>query len=640
MFYCKNIVFDVKMWCCVPIRLGRAMSTVEKVSKLRKLFSSERVLALTANKPITAYLLPSTDAHGSEYLAEYDFRVKFLSGFGGSNAYVVVTNKEALLWTDGRYFTQAGKQLDPSCWKLMKQGLPDSISVTDWLIREMERGSVIGYDPTLVTYELGMKTFKRMKAAGLVPVSIPGNLVDEFWEDRPSLGQKPVAVMEEAQSGKTTSQKVDELRAKLKTKKASAAVLTLLDDVMWLLNIRGSDIPYNPLAYSYLFVAMKEIHLFIDEKKLDQVARAHLHESNVSIHHYEEVYTWLAGWLQAKIEAEEPRMVYLTPETNYAIGSLFGEANSMIDTSFVQTAKATKNHREMEGMRTSHIRDSAALVEFLHWLEKEMGEGKTFSEIQLAERIDTLRSQQDKYVTLSFDTISAVGDHAALPHYKPNEEDGKRLASNNQVYLVDSGAHYTDGTTDVTRTVWYSNPPPDFILHNTLVLKGHINLARAVFPDGIVGARLDTLTRDSLWKMGLDFEHGTGHGVGHYLNVHEGPIGIGHRSVPSGGELHASQVLTIEPGFYRKEHYGIRIENCYETVSVNVLSGAPNFLGFQSLTLVPIQTSIVDKSLLTPSEITWLNEYHARVLREVGPVLRRVGKTEIYEWLQKACQAI
>lgn len=291
-------------------------------------------------------------------------------------------------------------------------------------------------------------------------------------------------------------------------------------------------------------------------------------------------------------------------------------------------------------MRNSHLRDSAALVEFLCWLEKELLSGKRYTEIELADKIDHLRSLQDKYVTLSFDTISAVGDHAALPHYKPLGESGNRKAAANQVFLLDSGAHYGDGTTDVTRTVWYTNPPKEFILHNTLVLKGHINLARAKFPDGIYGSRLDTLTRDALWKLGLDFEHGTGHGVGHYLNVHEGPIGIGHRSVPTGGELHASQVLTIEPGFYAKEKYGIRIENCYETVEAVVMSKAQNFLTFKSLTLVPIQTSIVDKSLLIEEEINWLNQYHARVLKEVGEHLQKRGKTDELKWLAEACKPI
>lgn len=630
-------------WCCYPIgsgRNGEMTPTAEKLGKLRKLFSSERVKALTGNKPLSAYLIPSTDAHHSEYLSEYDSRVKFLSGFSGSNAYVVVTDKSALLWTDGRYFTQAGKQLDPNCWKMMKQGMPDSITVTEWLVREMDSGAVIGFDPNLITYEVGVKTIKRLQASGLRPVSIPGNLIDEFWEDRPNLGKQPVVVMPLESCGATIAQKVAKLREKLTEKKASAAVYTLLDDVMWLLNIRGDDIPFNPLAYSFLFVGMREIHLFIDDAKLDRAARDHLHEASVSIHPYEEMVSWTTNWLKTKIDAGEPHTTHIAPETNFAIGSIFGEENLLIETSLVQSAKATKNQQEMAGMRASHLRDSAALIQFLVWLEKELRVGRQYSEIELADKIDGMRSYQEKYVSLSFETISAVGDHASLPHYKPEGDDGKRMANKSTCYLLDSGAHYTDGTTDVTRTVWYEDIPKDFIFHNTLVLKGHINLASCHFPDGIHGCRLDTLTRHAMWMQGLDFQHGTGHGVGHYLNVHEGPIGIGHRSVSMGGEIHASQVLTIEPGYYYKNNYGIRIENCYETLSVTVPSGATNFIGFKALTLVPIQTATIDKDMLTGEEISWLNLYHARVLAEVGPVLQAKGKTEEFQWLQNACLPI
>ncbi|CAI2311861.1 unnamed protein product [Caenorhabditis sp. 36 PRJEB53466] len=632
-------VLFITVLFCRPSEVD-AMTAVEKLSKLRALFKSERVLALTAHKPLTAYLLPSTDAHQSEYLADYDFRVKFLSGFSGSNAYVCVTGDKALLWTDGRYFTQAGNQLDNNHWTLMKQGLPESIAVVDWLIRELESGSVVGVDPTLATFEGGIKMFKKLKSAGLIPVAIPGNLIDEFWVNRPALKGGPAYILKEHESGKSTAQKVEELREKLRIRKCVATVITLLDDIMWLLNIRGSDIPFNPLTYSYLFITMKEIHVFIDPKKLDDTGKSHLLESGVHAHPYEKAHEYISYWLNTMVQSGENRLTFLSSDCNYAIGSIFGEDNSVSDTSLVQIAKATKNNVEMQGMRVSHLRDSAALVEFLCWMEKELESGKVHTEVELANKIDHLRSLQDQYVTLSFETISAVGDHAALPHYKPAGNDGERLASANDVYLVDSGAHYKDGTTDVTRTVWYKAAPREFVFHNTLVLKGHINLARANFPEGIVGSRLDTLTRHALWTLGLDFEHGTGHGVGHYLNVHEGPIGIGHRSLPTGGELHPGQVLTIEPGFYAKGRYGIRIENCYETVPTTVASGASNFLTFKALTLVPIQTSIVDKSLLSPEEIDWLNNYHARVRAEVGPTLQKAGKAEAYAWLVNACQPI
>ncbi|CAB3408419.1 unnamed protein product [Caenorhabditis bovis] len=614
-------------------------SSVEKLASLRALFSSERVKLLTGNKPISAYLLPSTDAHQSEYLSDYDFRVRFLSGFSGSNAYVVVTDNKALLWTDGRYFEQAGKQLS-SEWTMMKQGVPDSVTPSDWLVTALDKGSFVGFDPTLLTYESATKFLKNIKSMGLHPVSIPGNLIDEFWTNRPSLGDRKVTVLTAEEHGKPVAKKIESLRKRLTTKKCTAIVFCALDDIVWLLNIRGFDIPYNPLVYSYLLVSLDEVHLFIDEAKLDDQSWSHLKESNVIVHPYDSAQTWIRSWHQSIVEKKLDQRVMLTKSTNYSIGEIFGDEYSIIESSPVKIEKAVKNSVEMEGMRSSHIRDSAALVEFLAWLENELLAGKKYSEIELAAKVDGVRAQQKKYVDLSFSTISAAGEHAALPHYHPEGEDGKKEASADSVYLVDSGAHYRDGTTDVTRTVWFKNPPAEFIAHNTLVLKGHISLAKTLFPDGIHGSRLDTLSRHALWQCGLDFGHGTGHGVGHFLNVHEGPIGIGHRIVSTGGELHVGQVITIEPGYYLPKKYGIRIENCYEIVSAQVKSREKNFLAFKSLTLVPIQTSIIDKSLLDESEIVWLNAYHDTVAEKVGAELLENGKKAEYEWLLNACKHI
>ncbi|CAD6184358.1 unnamed protein product [Caenorhabditis auriculariae] len=615
------------------------MASLEGLTKLRSLFSAPRVLSFTSNTPIAAYLLPSTDAHQSEYLSDYDFRVRFLSGFSGSNAYVVVTTTKALLWTDGRYFAQANRQLDAN-WKLMKQAVPEAISVVDWLIKELPANSYIGFDPSLHTFEGGKSLREKLKAAGLTLVPISGNLVDEFWADRPSLGNKQIVVLNESEHGKEVKVKVRDLRQSLEKKNCTAAVFTALDDIVWLLNIRGFDIKYNPLVYSYLLVTKSDVHLFIDENRISGDARGHFAESNVHIHKYEDATRFLTNW-HKNLESSDGHRVFVPISANYAIGNIFGPNHTMVDVSPIQISKAVKNYVEMEGMRRSHVRDSAALVEFLCWLEKELLAGKQYSEIELAAKIDGLRANQEKFVDLSFSTISAVGSHASFPHYHPEGENGKRLASASDVYLVDSGAQYRDGTTDVTRTVWLKEPPAEFIKNNTLVLKGHIHLATTIFPDGIIGVRLDTLSRHALWQQGLDFQHGTGHGVGHFLNVHEGPIGIGFRSVASGGEIHPSQVLTIEPGYYLEEKYGIRIENCYETVKAeNVPSKATNFVTFKALTLVPIQTDIIDKSLLTAAEIDWLNAYHDRVLAEVGQFLRSNEKENVLQWLQNACKHI
>ncbi|XGW19703.1 hypothetical protein V3C99_003501 [Haemonchus contortus] len=615
------------------------MST--KADLLRSLFSSQKVLSVTKGTPIKAYLLPSTDAHQSEYLADHDFRVKFLTGFTGSNAYVAVTNDKAVLWTDGRYFIQAAEQLVPP-FTLIKQGQSDSITVEDFIAGNLNDGDWIGIDPSLHTYENGGTLIKTLKSMGISVASIRGNLVDEFWNDRPPLQSKGPIILTPDEHGCSVKDKLTDLRKRIAQKKCDSIILSALDDIMWLLNIRGFDIKYNPLAYSYVLVTASEVHLFMD--KTDDVVHKYLESEGVTLHPYADAYDFMAKWYeqQAGPNKHKPR-VFVPRNTNYLFGQIF-EPSAVVEGSPVQVMKGVKNPVELEGMRNSHIRDSAALVSFLMWLENELLQGRSHSEIELASKIDSMRAAMDKYVDLSFSTISAAGDHAAKPHYHPEGEEGKRLVTADEVYLLDSGAHYRDGTTDVTRTVWISSKSPipqEFIRHNTLVLKGHINLASTAFPHALIGIRLDTLSRHAMWQVGLDFNHGTGHGVGHFLNVHEGPASIGFRtaSYESDAWIREGMILTIEPGYYLRGKWGTRIENCYEVVRANVPSGA-DFLGFRALTLVPIQTRIIDKSMLTADEINWLNSYHDRVLSIVGKFLENSGKTAELKWLQKQCSHI
>ncbi|KAL6728989.1 hypothetical protein Aduo_000085 [Ancylostoma duodenale] len=619
--------------------LRRAMSCTADL--LRARFGGQEVLAVTKGPPIKAYLLPSTDAHQSEYLAEHDFRVKFLTGFTGSNAYVAVTNQKAVLWTDGRYFTQAAEQLVLPFF-LLKQGQADSISVEDFVVENLDAGDWVGIDPALHTFEGGQKLVKTLEGMGLHVAPVKENLVDELWKNRPPLQSKGPIVLTLQEHGRETEDKLRELRERIGRKKCSSIILTALDDIMWLLNIRGFDIKHNPLVYSYLLVTPDEVHLFMD--KADETMRAYLKQKQVVLHPYNEAYVYVSNWNdQQKAANKGKHRVFVPTSTNYLFGSLF-ESVSIVDNSPVQVMKGVKNSVEMEGMRNSHIRDSAELVSFLMQLEEELTAGHTLTEIEAAARIDSMRSKVEKYVDLSFATISAAGDHAAKPHYHSEGEAGTRLVTADQVYLLDSGAHYRDGTTDVTRTVWISKNSPvpkEFIEHNTLVLKGHINLANSVFPQALPGIRLDTLTRHAMWQVGLDFGHGTGHGVGHFLNVHEGPASIGHRQSLTGPDswVREGMVLTIEPGYYLEGKWGVRIENCYEVVKATVPSGA-DFLGFKSLTLVPIQTTLIDEAMLTQKEIEWLNAYHDRVLSTIGEYLQKAGRTKEVEWLKKQCAHI
>ncbi|KAK6026695.1 peptidase, M24 family [Ostertagia ostertagi] len=549
-----------------------------KVDLLRARFSSEKVLSVTNGTPIKAYLLPSTDAHQSEYLADHDFRVKFLTGFTGSNAYVAVTNDKAVLWTDGRYFLQATEQLIPPC-SLLKQGLSDSISVEDFVSENLNDGDWIGIDPALHTYESGQKLIKTLECQGIKVAPIRGNLVDEFWDNRPPLQSKSPIVLTPEEHGRCVNDKLKDLQKRIGQRKCDSVVLSALDDIMSLLKLGiGNQVHIHWL---YLLICFKLL------------------------------LKYTCSWIKLMMWRDTSsvcgcvrfydKMVFVPTTTNYLFGEIFA-SSAVVEGSPVQVMKGVKNPVELEGMRNSHIRDSAALISFLMWLEAELLEGRSYSEID-------------------FSTISAAGDHAAKPHYHPDGEEGKRLATADQVYLLDSGAHYRDGTTDVTRTVWISSEAPvpeEFIRHNTLVLKGHINLANTVFPQAIPGIRL-----------------------GHIVKACNVAASIGHRAAAYGCDswIREGMVLTIEPGYYLEGKWGVRIENCYEIVKADVPSGA-DFLGFRALTLAPIQTSIIDKSMLTEVEVDWLNSYHDRVLSTVGEFLESSGKTAELQWLQKQCAHI
>ncbi|WKX90549.1 hypothetical protein Q1695_009413 [Nippostrongylus brasiliensis] len=636
---CYLIDGDGSFHHCFKTTFSRTMSTTADL--VRAQFSSQKVLDATKGSPIKAYLLPSTDAHQSEYLADHDFRVKFLTGFTGSNATVAVTTKSAVLWTDGRYFTQAMEQLMPP-FTLLKESTAESISVEDFLASQLEVGDWLAIDPTLHTYDGGLRLTRTLEGMGFHVAPVRQNLVDEFWNNRPPLQSKGPIVLSEKEHGRCVKDKLKELRQRIAQKKCSSIILAALDDIMWLLNIRGFDIKHNPLAYSYLLVTPSEVHLFMD--KDDDTVRGHLANEGVTLHPYAKAYEFMSSWHEKqKVDLKDKHRVFVPTSTNYLFGMLFAHS-SISEGSPVQVMKGVKNPVELEGMRQSHIRDSAALVSFLMWVENELLEGRSYSEIEMAAKVDSMRAAVEKYMDLSFSTISAAGDHAAKPHYHSEGEEGKRQVTADQVYLVDSGAHYRDGTTDVTRTIWISSKSPvpkEFIQHNTLVLKGHINLANTVFPQAITGIRLDTLSRHALWQAGLDFGHGTGHGVGHYLNVHEGPASIGHRTAAYGSDcwVREGMVLTIEPGYYLVGKWGIRIENCYEVVKAKVPSGA-DFLGFRALTLAPIQTDLIDKSLLTETEVEWLNSYHDQVLFTVGGYLEKNGKAAELKWLEEQCAHI
>ncbi|KAK6111849.1 Metallopeptidase M24 family protein [Brugia pahangi] len=607
----------------------------KKLEKFRELFTHDDIVK-NANGALDAYLLPSTDAHQSEYISKRDFRVRFLSGFSGSNAFALITPKEAMVWTDGRYFIQAQIELEPG-WKLMKDGVPNAISTTDWMIQNLHKGSRIAFDPQLYRYADALQIISALKKVDISVIPLKGNLVDYIWYDRPEEYFGKILVMNENEHGMETSRKIEKIRHELHLKGCNTAIFTALDDISWLLNIRGSDIPYNPVVYAIIFMTPDEVHLFISKRKLNSAVSNHL--ANIIIHEYSKASEWIGKWLRSH---KGQYKVCIPDSTNYELGSLVESNDGIVLVSPIQFIKAIKNETELSGMRRSSIRDSAAIIEYLVWLEEQIAAGKEITEVAAGEKMDTFRSRQPLFVDLSFKTIAALNEHAALPHYQSTPATGKQLLTNNCMFLIDSGGHYRDGTTDVTRTIAFPDyKDMEFKRMFTLVLRGHIANAKLIFPDGVNGIRMDALSRQYLWNDGLDFQHGVGHGVGHFLNVHEAPVGITFRKYEKEGGIHKGHIITIEPGFYAEGKWGIRIENCYEVITADkVRSGAENFLTFSPLTLVPIQKSLVDKTSLTTEEVEWFNRYHAMCFEKVGPYLLETGKKKEYEWLMNACAPI
>uniref|UniRef100_A0AC35TQA4 Xaa-Pro aminopeptidase 1 n=1 Tax=Rhabditophanes sp. KR3021 TaxID=114890 RepID=A0AC35TQA4_9BILA len=582
---------------------------------------------------ISAYLLPRTDAHGSEYICERDERVKWLSGFSGSNATTIITKNKALLWTDGRYFLQAEKEFENG-WELMKEGTPQTITPINWLIANLEKTSVIGFDPELVDFSTLQKYKDMMKANEIQFLPISTNLVDAIWQDRPTEKISNVIVLDEKNCGRSSADKIEELRGQMKDKKCDSIILGSLDDVCWLFNIRGQDIAFNPVVFSIAFVTLESVFLFINRSKLTKELEG------VTILDYSEAKKVISEFHKDQKNLEHHKM-WIPPKTNSGLSMLIADNSIYSAESPVFVTKSVKNETELSGMRSSHIRDSAAVIQFLFQMENELKAGKVWTEDSAANLIDKLRTQKDKYVSNSFGTISAVNANAAMPHYSHDPKIEPFQIKEGDVYLCDSGAQYLDGTTDVTRTVVVGDKiNEDFRNMFTHVLIGHIECAYAKFPEGITGLRIDAFARQSLWAAGFDFGHGTGHGVGHFLNVHEGPCSIAYRYSNENGGIKPGMVITIEPGYYRAGHWGIRIENCYEIIRAKVQSGADNFVTFKALTLVPIQKTLINKEMLSEKQIKWVDDYHQEVYQTLSKHLIDNNLCDEAHWLKSACEPL
>lgn len=606
------------------------------------ILSRLRTLMKGLPEPIQAYIIPSGDAHQSEYIAPCDCRRMYVSGFTGSAGTAVVTETKAALWTDGRYFLQAERQMD-SNWTLMKMGLTTTPTQAEWLAKELPVGGKVGVDPYLMSLDAWKPMCKHLKSTGRSMLPVTQNMVDLVWDDQPDPPTSSLLILSRDYTGKNWEDKVTAIRGKMKNEKCGALVVTALDEVAYLFNLRGSDIEYNPVFFSYAVITQDSVNLFISDDKLDASVNQHLQlngsnglaKVKVTIHDYGAIGKFVAG-LSDSIDGK----IWISSKSSYALSNSIPKTRRVELPSPIAQMKAVKNAVEIQGMRRAHIKDAVTLCEYFSWLEKEIPKGH-ITEVSAADKLEEIKKDQEDYVSLSFTTISSTGEHGAVIHYKPTEETD-RVLTTEELYLCDSGAQYRDGTTDVTRTIHFGTPSDFEKECFTRVLKGHINLSSVVFPNGVKGHSLDTLARTALWEAGLDYMHGTGHGVGSFLNVHEGPCGISSRVSLTDVALEEGMVLSDEPGYYEDGKFGVRIENLVVVKKAKTKNNFRDkgFLTFEPLTLVPIQTKMICPSLLSEREIEWLNTYHSTIRDVIGAELKRQGKQTALDWMLKETEPL
>lgn len=593
----------------------------------------KRLAALRAEMAaakLDAYFIPSVDPHQSEYLPACWERRAFISGFSGSAGDVIVTTKQAGLWTDGRYFLQATRQLSGTTIKLFKQGQPKVPTTDAWLAANLEPGQVLGADPRVLSKAVAKKLAAAAEKAGAKLQLVDKNLVDAIWAEQPAIPQGAIAVHPARFAGESVAHKLKRLRKELVDGGADALVLTTLDAIAWTFNIRGTDVDHNPVAIAYGLVTKDSAQLFCHPAKVPENVRQAL-AKDADVLPYDDFGKALAVLNKGRVR------VWIDPSTvNAWVLSKLKRCPLKEATSPIVPMKARKNAKEMDGARAAHVRDGVAMVRFLHWLSEAVPKGG-LTEIDTSDKLAALRAEGENFRDQSFGPISGYAANGAIVHYSAEPETAATLRPEG-LYLIDSGGQYLDGTTDITRTVLLggkatAQQKEDF----TRVLKGHIALSQMRFPAGTPGRHLDAFARRSLWEAGLDYAHGTGHGVGSYLGVHEGPQAISPTRC-TGAPLEEGNILSNEPGYYREGQYGIRIENLVLVQKDAELSqrGHGDFLGFETLTLCPIDTRLVDTKLLSKDECAWLDAYHRRVKQTLGPLVPHAAKG----WLAQATKAL
>jgi len=580
---------------------------------------------LKADK-LDGFVVPLTDEHMSEYVGSYAQRLAWLTGFQGSAGSAVVLPEEAAIFVDGRYTLQVRSQVDGKDWSY--QSVPET-SAADWLKEHAPEGGRIGYDPWLHSRDWVKKATQALAARGAELVAVEQNPIDKVWSDRPEASKAHLIVQPDQYAGRSSADKRHEIADWLEKQGADAAVLSALDSIAWAFNVRGADVSRTPVALAFALVRSDgTADLYVDPEKVSAEVRQHL-GNGVRLHDRDEFESAL-GELKGQTVAVDPER---------AVAAIF-EALDKAGAKVVPVrdptilAKAIKNPVEIAGQKSAQERDGAAISRFLRWVEAEAPGGQ-IDELTASDHLEALRKENPELRDLSFDTISGAGPNGAIVHYKSSEKTNRKLAKG-ELYLVDSGGQYVDGTTDITRTVAIGEPTQEMRDRFTRVLKGHIAVATAIFPKGTRGSQLDSFARRPLWEAGLDYAHGTGHGVGSFLSVHEGPQRISPvGSAQSGGDepLKAGMILSNEPGYYKTGEYGIRIENLVLVVDKPVEGAEKETLGFQTLTFAPIEPRLIDVSMLSDSELKWLNDYHAEVLARIGHRLEGEDKA----WLERQC---
>ncbi len=595
------------------------MKVTERIANLRSLMTE---------KGIDAYVVPTADFHQSEYVGEHFKSRKFITGFSGSYGTAVILKDDAGLWTDGRYFFQATNELEGTGVRLMKMFVGDTPSVTEFLAANIKEGGKVGFDGRVLSMGEGQE-YEEALLPKNISIDYSEDLIDEVWTDRPPLSDKPAFFLEEKYSGESTASKLERVRQVMRDHGATVHAIASLDDVCWLLNVRGDDIDFFPLLLSYAVVKMDCVDLYVDENKLNDEILAELAKNNVHIHPYNDIYEDIKT-----LSADETIMID-PMKMNYALYKnipckIVEHANPTI------LFKAMKNPVELENIRQAHIKDGVAITKFMHWI-KTRYDKETITELSSADKLTGFRAEQEGYIRDSFEPLCAFKDHAAMMHYSPSPESDVKL-ERGAFFLNDTGGGYFEGSTDITRTFVLGSVDDEMKKFFTAIVRAMMNLSRAKFLYGCYGYNLDILARGPIWDLGLDFQCGTGHGVGYLGNIHEAPTGFRWYVVPSKNEHHQLEegmVITDEPGIYKDGKFGIRIENEF-IVKKAEQNKYGQFMEFETITFAPIDLDGIDTQYMTKFEIDWLNNYHAQVYEKIAPHLT----DEEREWLKEYTRAI